>query len=110
MEMILQETYALSNGVEIPKIGLGTWLIDNDDVVHAVKDAVAIGYRHIDTAQAYGNEAGVAEATRASGVNRDELFLTTKLAAEVKTYDEAVKAIDGETDGALMEPSGRNAW
>ena len=48
--MILQETYALSNGVEIPKIGLGTWLIDNDDVVHAVKDAVAIGYRHIDTA------------------------------------------------------------
>jgi len=91
MEMILQETYALSNGVEIPRIGLGTWLIDNDDVVHAVKDAVAIGYRHIDTAQAYGNEAGVAEATRASGVNPDELFLTTKLAAEVKTYDEAVQ-------------------
>ena len=93
--MILDETYTLSNGVEIPKIGLGTWLIDNDDVVQAVKDAIAIGYRHIDTAQAYGNEAGVAEAIRASGVNRDQLFLTTKLAAEVKTYDEAVKAIDG---------------
>lgn len=92
--MILEETYTLANGVEIPKLGLGTWLIDNSDVVQAVKDALAIGYRHIDTAQAYGNEPGVAEAIRASGVSRDEIFLTTKLAAEIKSYDQAVKAID----------------
>jgi diketogulonate reductase-like aldo/keto reductase len=56
---------------------------------------VAIGYRHIDTAQAYGNEEGVSEAIRGSGVSRDEIFLTTKLAAEVKSYEQAVKAIDG---------------
>jgi diketogulonate reductase-like aldo/keto reductase len=94
MQMILNETYKLSNGVEIPKLGLGTWMIENADVVQAVKDAVAIGYRHIDTAQAYGNEAGVGEAIRGCGVSRDELFITSKLAAEVKSYEEAVKAID----------------
>ena len=93
--MILEETYTLWNGVEIPKIGLGTWLISNDDVVQAVEDALAIGYRHIDTAQAYANEEGVGEATRASGVGRGELFLTSKLAAEVKSYEQAVEAIDG---------------
>src|SRR4051812_409945 len=94
--MLLEETYTLSNGAQIPKLGLGTWLISNDEVVQSVKDAVAIGYRHIDTAQAYGNEEGVGEAIRASpGVSRDDLFLTTKLAAEVKSYEEAVEAIDG---------------
>lgn len=69
-------------------------MIDNADVVQAVKDAVSIGYRHIDTARAYGNEQGVGEAIRASGVSRDEIFVTTKLAAEVKSYEQAVKAID----------------
>ena len=93
--MILEETYTLANGVEIPKLGLGTWLISNDDVVQAVTDAIAIGYRHIDTAQAYANEEGVGEAIRASRVSRDEIFLTTKLAAEIKSYEQAVAAIDG---------------
>jgi diketogulonate reductase-like aldo/keto reductase len=92
--MILEETYTLSNGVEIPRLGLGTWLISNADIVQAVKDAVTIGYRHIDTAQAYGNEEGVAEAIRTSGMSRGEIFLTTKLAAEVKSYESAVTAID----------------
>lgn len=92
--MILQDTYKLANGVEIPKIGLGTWMIENADVVQAVKDAVQIGYRHIDTAQAYGNEAGVGEAIHDCGVSRAELFVTSKLAAELKSYDEAVEAID----------------
>ena len=92
--MILDETYRLSNGIKIPKLGLGTWFINNNDVVQAVKDAVKIGYRHIDTAQAYQNEKGVGEGIKACGVNREDLFVTTKLAAEVKTYDEAVKSID----------------
>ncbi|QPC83738.1 aldo/keto reductase [Phototrophicus methaneseepsis] len=92
--MILQETYTLANGVEIPKLGLGTWMIGNDDVVQAVKDAIEIGYRHIDTAQAYQNESGVAEGIKASGLNREDIFVTTKLAAEIKSYDQAVSSID----------------
>lgn len=92
--MILQDTYTLSNGLEIPKIAFGTWLIDNSEVAQAVRDAVAIGYRHIDTAQAYGNEQGVGEGIRTGSVPREEIFLTTKLAAEIKSYEEAVEAID----------------
>lgn len=92
--MILKENYNLSNGIKIPKLGLGTWMIENADVAQAVVDAVKIGYRHIDTAQAYANESGVGEGIRACGVNREELFITTKLAAEVKSYEEAVSAID----------------
>ena len=100
--MILEETYTLSNGVEIPKLGLGTWFIDNANAASAVKQAVKIGYRHLDTAQAYGNEEGVGEGIRTSGASRDELFVTTKLAAEVKSYEKAVEAIDGSSqdDGA----------
>jgi len=93
--MILQETYTLSNGVEIPRLGLGTWMIDNEHVGQAVREAVEIGYRHIDTAQAYQNESGVADGIRKSDVARDKLFITTKLAAEVKSYEKAVAAIDG---------------
>ncbi len=92
--MILKETYTLSNGVEIPKLGLGTWFISDQDSVQAVKDAVNLGYRHIDTAQAYQNENGVGEGIRTCGVKREELFVTTKLAAEVKSYNEAVASID----------------
>ena len=92
---ILDETYTLSNGVEVPKLGLGTWFIDDDRAAQAVRDAVRIGYRNLDTAQAYGNERGVGEGVRTSGVAREELFVSTKLAAEIKAYDEAVAAIDG---------------
>lgn len=96
--MILQETYTLNNKVEIPKLGLGTWFIDNDAVVQAVKDAVKLGYRHIDTAQAYQNEEGVGQGIKESDADRSELFVTTKLAAEVKSYDEAMAAIDKSLD------------
>jgi len=92
--MILEEKYTLSNGVEIPKLGLGTWFISDTNVVQAVVDAAKIGYRHIDTAQAYQNERGVGEGIRASGVKREDMFVTTKLAAEVKSYDEAVASIE----------------
>lgn len=92
---ILTESYTLSNGVTIPKLGLGTWFIDDDRAAQAVRDAVEIGYRNIDTAQAYGNERGVGEGVRTAGIPRAELFVSTKLAAEIKDYDEAVAAIDG---------------
>ncbi|WP_109031213.1 aldo/keto reductase [Streptomyces rubrogriseus] len=91
---ILDETYTLANGVEIPKLGLGTWFIDDDRAADAVRAAVEIGYRNIDTAQAYGNERGVGEGVRTVAVPRDELFVSTKLAAEIKDYDEAVASID----------------
>lgn len=92
--MILNETFALANGVAIPKLGLGTWRIDDDAVAPIVREAASIGYRHFDTAQAYGNERGVGEGLRASGVPRADLFVTTKLAAESKTYADAKSRID----------------
>ena len=93
--MILQETYTLANGQSIPKLGLGTWFIEDGNAAQAVRDAVEIGYRNIDTAQAYGNERGVGEGVRSSGVPRGELYVSSKLAAEIKDYDGAVAAIDG---------------
>lgn len=92
--MILNETYTLSNGLRIPKLGLGTWFIDDDKAAQAVRDAVDAGYRYIDTAQAYGNERGVGEGVRSSSVPRNEIFVSTKLAAEIKDYDTATAAID----------------
>lgn len=62
--MILNETYTLENGLSIPKLGLGTWFIDDDQAAEAVRTAVKLGYRLIDTAQAYGNERGVGEGVR----------------------------------------------
>lgn len=92
--MILNETYKMNNGLEIPKLALGTWLIDDNIVAEAVREAVKIGYRHIDTAQAYGNERGVGEGLRTCGVSRDEIFVTSKVAAENKTYESAANSID----------------
>ncbi|MBT0669288.1 aldo/keto reductase [Novosphingobium profundi] len=91
---MLNETYTLNNGVTIPSLGLGTWFIEDKDAAQAVRDASAIGYRHFDTAQAYGNERGVGEGIRTCGLAREELFVTTKLAAEIKTLDAARRSID----------------
>jgi diketogulonate reductase-like aldo/keto reductase len=101
--MVLNESYTLSNEVTIPKLGLGTWMIDDTNVATIVKEALAIGYRNIDTAQAYGNERGVGEGVRQSTVAREEIFVTTKLAAEIKDYDEAVKAIDESLEKMALD-------
>ncbi|MER2134296.1 MAG: aldo/keto reductase [Arthrobacter sp.] len=93
--MILDETFTLANGLLIPKLGFGTWFIDDGSAGQAVQEAIGIGYRNIDTAQAYGNEHGVGEGIRSSGLHRDELFVSSKLAAEIKDYPGAVAAIDG---------------
>ncbi|MEC5119067.1 aldo/keto reductase, partial [Lactiplantibacillus plantarum] len=65
---IFEESFTLNNGVKIPKLALGTWEIPDDQVAEAVRQAVKIGYRHIDTAQAYGNERGVGEGVRTAGI------------------------------------------
>lgn len=101
--MILNEYFTLTNGLNIPKLGLGTWFIDDDKAAEAVREAVKIGYRHFDTAQAYGNERGVGEGVRTASVPREELFVTTKLAAEIKDYEGAVKAIDESLAKAGLE-------
>jgi len=93
--MILDENYTLSNGVQIPKLGLGTWFINDNDAAEAVRQAVAVGYRHIDTAEAYKNESGVGEGVRTCGVPRDQIFVNTKVDANAKTYDKAMEKIDG---------------
>ncbi len=83
-----KDTYRLSNGVNIPCIGFGTWQTPNGEVaVEAVKAAIRAGYTHIDTAQGYGNEESVGRAIRESGVKREELFITTKLVNDYHSYD-----------------------
>ena len=84
----------LNNGKEIPMVGLGTWLINNDKVDQVIKDAVSLGYRHIDTAQAYENEEGIGRGIKECGIAREDLFITSKIRAEYKTYDEAKASID----------------
>ncbi|MBR7008955.1 MAG: aldo/keto reductase [Ruminococcus sp.] len=84
----------LANGVEIPQLALGTWLINDNEVSVAVKSALSLGYRHIDTAQAYGNERGVGEGVRESGISREEIFVTSKVAAEHKDYKSTAEGID----------------
>ncbi len=92
--MIFSENYTLSNGAKIPKMALGTWLIPDNKVAEAIQKAVSIDYRHIDTAQAYGNEVGVGIGVRNCGISREEIFVTGKIAAEHKTYEAAAESID----------------
>ncbi|MDF7665190.1 aldo/keto reductase [Bifidobacterium sp. ESL0745] len=91
---ILDEDYTLNNGVKIPKLGFGTWLIDDDKAGAAVQTALACGYRYVDTAQAYENERGVGEGVRASGLKREDVFVSTKVRAEHKDYQSAKDSIE----------------
>lgn len=87
-------SYELNNNLKIPALGLGTWLISNEEIEEVVKEALSLGYRHIDTAQAYGNEQGIGKAIKESNIDRKELFITSKIKAEYKTYESAKKSID----------------
>lgn len=89
------DTYKLSNGIEIPKVGFGTWQIPAGDVAYnSVANALKVGYRHIDTAKAYANEASVGQAIRDSGIDRKDIFVTSKLPGETKTYDGTLADFD----------------
>lgn len=83
----------LNNGNKIPSIALGTWLIDDKEVTDIVDNAISIGYRHIDTAQAYENETGIGLGIKKNGINRNELFITSKIKAEYKDFDSAYNSI-----------------
>ena len=95
--MIVDERYKLNNGQRIPKVALGTWQVSDDEAEAVVESSIAAGYRHIDTAIAYGNEAGVGRGIRAAmetqGLHRESIFVTSKIPAEVKTHDGTVACI-----------------
>lgn len=95
MMKILNETYTLSNGVKMPKIGLGTWQTKKgEEAYQSVLMALKHGYRHIDTAEGYQNEASVGKAVRDSGIPREEIFVTSKLESHIKTYEGALEAFE----------------
>jgi diketogulonate reductase-like aldo/keto reductase len=91
----LQEQFTLSNGLQMPKIGFGTWQItDASEAYAATSSALACGYRHVDTARVYGNEESVGAALRDSEIPRPEVFITSKLPAEIKDPDEALASFE----------------
>ncbi|MDQ0925225.1 2,5-diketo-D-gluconate reductase A [Pseudarthrobacter sp. W1I19] len=93
--MTLAPLIKLNDGNSIPQLGLGTWPLDDDQAATAVVQALETGYRHIDTAAKYGNERGVGNGVRASGVDRGDLFITTKLDGQYQGNDRAVEGLDG---------------
>ena len=91
----LQDSFVLNNGVKSPCLGFGTWQTpDGETAVTAVREALGVGYRHIDTAAAYGNEVSVGEGIRASGLARSEVFVTSKLWNTERGYDKTMAAFE----------------
>ncbi len=100
----LDESSELANGVPIPRIGFGTWQIPDGEPAHrAVLFALRNGYRHVDTARAYGNEASVGRALRDSGLARGSVFVTSKLPAEVKSGEGAQEAFEQTMSALALE-------
>ncbi len=91
-------TITLDNGVEIPQLGLGVWQVEDEIVTDVVDAAFKAGYRHVDTAAIYGNEAGVGRAIAAADLPRDELFITTKLWNSDQGYDSTLKSFDASLE------------
>ena len=87
-------TIALNDGLTIPQLGFGVFRVDPEQTERIVSDALEVGYRHIDTAAIYGNEIGVGKAIAASGIPRDELFITTKLWNSDQGTQSAFDAMD----------------
>jgi 2,5-diketo-D-gluconate reductase A len=88
-------TVLLNNGVEIPQLGFGVFKVPPEQTEETTRVALEVGYRHVDTAQMYGNEAGVGRAVRAAGLARDEVFVTSKLDNPNHARDDALKSFDG---------------
>lgn len=91
---MLTDSFELINGVKVPCLGFGTYLTPAGETKDSVKTALKVGYRHIDTAKAYGNEVPVGEAVKESGIARDEIFITTKHWIVDRGYKKTIEAID----------------
>jgi 2,5-diketo-D-gluconate reductase A len=94
---------ALNNGQTIPQLGFGVFQIDLSETAEAVEQALDVGYRHIDTAEMYGNEKGVGEAIRTSGLDRGEVFVTTKLSNAAHEPDDARAAFEGTLEALAFD-------
>ena len=88
----------LNNGVTIPQVGFGVWRVPDDQTQAAVTAALDAGYRHVDTATLYDNERGVGDAVRASGLDRDQVFVTSKVWNDDQGYDATLRAFDASMD------------
>lgn len=93
----------LNDGVQIPQLGLGVWQLDDDQAYQSSKAALAAGYRHIDTAMIYGNEAGVGRAVAESDLPREQIFITTKLWNADQGYDSTLRAFDASLQRLGLE-------
>lgn len=91
-------TITLNNGLRMPQLGFGVWQVPDDAVTDAVLEALAVGYRSIDTAASYGNETGVGKALRRSGLERDEVYVSTKVANPDHGYDRTLRAFDASSE------------
>lgn len=99
----LTDTFKLYNGVEIPCVGLGTWQSPDETAKNAVLSALSLGYRLIDTAAAYGNERGVGDGIKSSGLKREEVFVTSKLRNAAHGYKATLEAFEGTMERLGLE-------
>ena len=91
----LTDSFKLSNGIDIPCVGFGTWQTpDGETAVNSVKVALECGYRHVDTAAVYGNEVSVGKAIAESGVRREDIFVTSKVWNDNRGYESTLAAFD----------------
>lgn len=91
----LEDSFTLNNGYKIPCIGFGTWQTpEGETALNAVKEAIKLGYKHIDTAAIYGNEKSVGKAIKESGINRNELFITSKVWNKERGYKTTLNAFE----------------
>lgn len=98
------ENYKLENGVNVPILGYGTWQIQNGkEVIQAVKQAIEVGYRHIDTAGVYGNEEGIGIAIKESKIEREKLFIASKLSNDDRGYETAIKALESTLEKLRLD-------
>src|ERR1700733_15304177 len=81
-------------GLEMPALGFGTWPLKGDECISAVRTALEVGYRHLDTAQAYKNESEIGVAIKASGIKRADLFVTTKIWPTNASFQRVIKSTD----------------